>query len=73
MWNFLLGYVFTRSVVGDRNARTGVLIVILGASLFLLAVGGPLLRLFAKSFLRGVQDGFQKWEHPGMGVRQNAR
>lgn len=65
MWNFFLGYFFTRSLVGDRAARTGTLIVILGVSLFLLAVSGPLLNLFAKSFLKGVQAGFQKWEHRG--------
>jgi hypothetical protein len=64
MWNFLLGYFFTRSLVGDRAARTGAIIVILGASLLLLALGGPLLDLFAKSFLKGVQDGLHKWEHP---------
>lgn len=65
MWNFLLGYFFTRSLVGERAARTGTLVVILGACLFVLAAGGPLLNLFAKSFLKGVQDGFQKWEHRG--------
>lgn len=62
MWNFLLGYFFTRSMVGERAARTGALIVILGAGLFLLSLSGSLFDLFAKSFLKGVEDGLRKWE-----------
>lgn len=64
MWNFLLGYLFTRSLVGERAARTGALIVILGVLLFVFALGASFFDLFEKSFLRGVQDGLRKWEHP---------
>ncbi len=64
MRNFFFGYFFTRALVGDRAARTGALIVILGTGLFLLSLSGSLFDLFAKSFLKGVQDGLRRWEHP---------
>ena len=62
MRNVLLGYFFTRALVGDRTARTGPLIVILVAGLFLLSLSGSIFDLFAKSFFKGVQDGLRKWE-----------
>ncbi len=64
MWNFLLGYLLARSLVGERAARTGGLIVILGVLLFLFALGGSFFELFAKSFFKGVEDGLRQWVHP---------
>jgi hypothetical protein len=64
MWNFLLGYLLARSLVGERAARTGGLIVILGVLLFLFAPGGSFFELFAKSFFKGVENGLRQWEHP---------
>jgi hypothetical protein len=61
MWNFLLGDLFTRSLVGERAARTGTLIVILGVLLFLFALGDSFFELFAKSFFKGVEDGLRQW------------
>lgn len=73
MWNFLLGYFFTRSMVGERAARTGVLIVVLGVLLFLFALGGSFFELFAKSFFKGVGDGLRQWEHPHEVKRESHR
>src|SRR5260370_7659852 len=64
MWNFLLGYLLARSLVGERAARTGGLIVILWGLLFLFAMGGSFFELFAKSFFKGVEDGLRQWENP---------
>ena len=73
MRNFLLGYLFTRSLVGERAARTATLVVILGVALFLLALSGSFFDLFAKSFFKGVEDGLRQWEHPHGVKRESHR
>ena len=63
MRNYLLGYFFTRTLVGERAARIATLIGILGVGLFLSLAAGSMVHLFARSFLKGVANGNRKWEH----------
>jgi hypothetical protein len=63
MWNFFLGY-FLRGVAGERAARTGVLIVILGIVILVISmIGSPRQALFRDSLIKGWRDGQRSWDH----------
>jgi hypothetical protein len=63
MRNVILGYFFARTTVGERAARTGVLVVVVLVGLMLFSIGTSTLDLFGQSFLRGVRDGLRSWDH----------
>jgi hypothetical protein len=61
MRNVILGYFFARTTVGERAARTGLLIVVVLVGLMLFSIGASTLHLFGRAFLRGVHDGVRSW------------
>ena len=63
MWNVLVGYLFARSVVGERAAKRGFLIVIICIIFVLLALALSFLDIFSSSFMKGVREGVRQWAH----------
>ena len=62
MWNVLVGYLFARSVVGERAAKTGFLIVMICIIFILLALALSFFDIFSSSFIKGVREGVRQWE-----------
>ena len=62
MRNVILSYFFARTTVGDRAARTGVLVVVVLVGLMLFSIGASTLHLFGRAFLQGVHDGVRSWD-----------
>ena len=63
MWNALVGYLFVRSVVGERAAKRGFLIVMICTIFVLLALALSFFDVFSSSFIKGVREGVRQWEH----------
>ena len=62
MRSVILGYLFARTALGDRAARTGVLVVVVLVGLLLFSIGTSTLDLFGQSFIRGVREGLRSWD-----------
>jgi hypothetical protein len=62
MWNVVFGYLFARSVVGERAAKSGFLIVTICIIFVLLALAVSFFDVFSSSFIKGVREGVRQWE-----------
>jgi len=62
MRDVILGYLFARTTVGERAARSGVLVVVVLVGLMLFSIRTSTLDLFGRAFLRGVRDGLRSWD-----------
>jgi thiol:disulfide interchange protein len=67
MWNVVVGYLFARSVVGERAAKTGFLIVMICIIFVVLALALSSFGLFSSSFIKGVREGVRQWKHVSRG------